>query len=128
MTQVDPGADRSRTFPAGVRPAQRIWLHDQGMPVFGIGIRELLIRVESTGSLRQAASDMGMAYSKAWHIVRRAEEHLGFTLLQRRTGGTGGGGSAVSDEGRRLVEAFGALLDEADTLLDELYAKHFGNW
>jgi molybdate transport system regulatory protein len=69
-----------------------------------------------------------MAYSKAWHIVRRAEEHLGFTLLQRRTGGTGGGGSAVSDEGRRLVEAFGALLDEADTLLDELYAKHFGNW
>lgn len=112
----------------GISPAQRIWLHDQGIPVFGMGIRELLIRVESTGSLRHAASDMGLAYSKALHIVRRAEEHFGFALLKRQTGGKDGGGSTVSDEGRWLVGAFGALIDEADALLNELYAKHFGNW
>jgi N-terminal domain of molybdenum-binding protein len=116
------------TSPSRIRPGQRIWLSDQGAPVFGVGIRELLIRVESTGSLRQAASDMGLAYSKAWHIVRRAEEHFGFKLLERQIGGAGGGGSTVSSEGRWLVGAFGALLDEADALLDELYAKHFGSW
>jgi molybdate transport repressor ModE-like protein len=71
---------------------------------------------------------MGLAYSKAWHIVHRAEAHLGVTLLERRTGGAGGGGSTVSAEGRWLVGAFGALADEADTLLDELYARHFGSW
>lgn len=128
MTGADPGAPFVKTGPVRIRPGQRIWLHDQGIPVFGVGIRELLVRVESTGSLRRAASDMGMAYSKAWHIVRRAEEHLGFTLLERRTGGTGGGGSGVSDGGRWLVGAFGALLDDADALLDDLYAKHFGDW
>ncbi len=111
-----------------IRPAQRIWLGAEGVPVFGIGIRELLMGVESTGSLRQAASNMGLSYSKAWHIVRRAEEHLGFTLLMRQTGGASGGGSTVSNEGKWLVGAFGALVDEADTALDELYLKHFGSW
>ena len=122
------GARVAATGSAGIRPAQRIWLQDQGSPVCGIGIRELLIRVQATGSLRHAASDMSLAYSKAWKIVRRAEKHLGFTLLERQAGGTYGGGSYLSDEGKWLGAAFGALLDEADTLLDDLYDKHFGNW
>ena len=128
MAAANSDAPLVETGPSRIRPGQRIWLSDQGAPIFGVGIRELLIRVESTGSLRQAASDMGLAYSKAWHIVRRAEEHLGFKLLERQVGGAGGGGSTVSSEGRWLVGAFGSLLDEADALLDELYAKHFGNW
>ena len=114
--------------PGGIRPAQRIWLQDRGVPVFGVGIRELLIRVESTGSLRHAASDMGMAYSKAFNIVRRAEEHLGFALLERRTGGPHGGGSRVSAQGKWLVGSFGALLEEAGALLDGLYDKHLCDW
>jgi molybdate transport system regulatory protein len=111
---------------AKIRPAQRLWLHDGGTPVFGTGIRELLIRVEATGSLHRAASDMGMAYSKAWSIVGRAEEHLGLTLLARRTGGPGGGGSTLSADGRWLVDAFGALREEAAAALDDLFAKHLG--
>ena len=112
---------------ANIRPAQRLWLHDGGTPVFGTGIRELLIRVEATGSLHRAASDMGMAYSKAWSIVRRAEEHLGLTLLARRAGGPGGGGSTLSADGRWLVDAFGALREEAAAALDDLFAKHLGD-
>ena len=110
-----------------IRPAQRIWLQDDGQPVFGSGIRELLGRVESTGSLRAAAAEMGMAYSKAWAIVRRAEGHLGITLLVRRAGGAGGGGSALTDEGRWLVGAFGALLEDARRSLDQLYTLYFAD-
>jgi molybdate transport system regulatory protein len=71
---------------------------------------------------------MGMAYSKAWEIVRRAEANLGFGLLCRHTGGKTGGGSTVSVEGRLLIGAFGALIDEANPLLEDLYAKHFRGW
>jgi molybdate transport system regulatory protein len=113
---------------AGIRLGRRLWLDHLGEPVFGNGIRELLVRVESTGSLRRAASDMGMAYSKAWEIVRRAEANLGFALLCRHAGGKTGGGSTVSDDGRWLIGAFGALVDEANPLLEGLYAKHFGGW
>jgi molybdate transport repressor ModE-like protein len=70
---------------------------------------------------------MDMAYSKAWTIVRRAEEHLGISLLARRVGGAGGGGSTLSEPGRRIVDAFGALTDEVDAQLEALYARHFGD-
>ena len=90
MKHDDSRSSRGETGPAGVRLAHRLWLADGSTPVFGAGISELLERVEGTGSLRRAASDMGMAYSKAWQIVRRAEEHLGFELMVRRTGGKGG--------------------------------------
>jgi molybdate transport system regulatory protein len=111
-----------------IRLGRRIWLQDRGEPIFGIGICQLLVRVESTGSLRCAAVDMGMAYSKAWQVVRRAEEHLGFSLIYRQVGGKRGGGSTLSDDGKRLVESFRALSDEAGPLLDRLYEKHFGAW
>jgi len=128
MKQVDSKSGAAAGGPTRIRLACRIWLHDGSEPVFGMGIRELLVRVESTGSLRQAALDMGMAYSKAWQILRRAEEHLGFALLDRRTGGRGGGGSIVSDEGRLLAGSFGALVDDADALLDGLVEKHLSSW
>jgi molybdate transport system regulatory protein len=111
-----------------IRLGRRIWLQDRGEPIFGIGICRLLSRVESTRSLRCAAVEMGMAYSKAWQVVRRAEEHLGFALIHRQVGGKRGGGSTLTDDGRRLVASFGALTDEAGPLLDRLYEKHFGTW
>lgn len=94
----------------------------------GMGTLELLVRVESTGSLHRAASDMGMAYSKAWQSVRRAEATLGFALLDRQTGGRGGGGSTVSPEGKWLIAAFGALIEEATETIRQLGDKHLGDW
>jgi len=89
-----------------------------------MGIRELLVRVESTGSLPPGRARHGMAYSKAWQILRRAEEHLGFALLDPTDRRQRGGGSIVSDEGRLLAGSFGALVDDADALLDGLVEKH----
>ena len=126
MKEVSSGAHSEEA--ASIRLGHRLWLDHLGEPVFGNGIRELLVRVDATGSLRQAASDMGMAYSKAWEIVRRAEANLGFALLCRHTGGKTGGGSTVSVDGRWLIGAFGALVDEANPLLEDLYAKHFRGW
>lgn len=94
----------------------------------GVGTRELLCRVDSTGSLHRAASDMGMAYSRAWLSIRRAELNLGVALLVRHTGGKGGGGSTLSGEGRWLVDAFGAFVEEANQMLESLAAKHLGGW
>ena len=73
---------------------------------FGPGIAELLERVESAGSLRKATMDMGMAYSKAWKILKTAEENLGFPLLHSVTGGKGGGGAALTEEGRSFLARY----------------------
>ena len=73
---------------------------------FGPGIAALLARVRELHSLRSAAQSMGMAYSKAWKILRQCETGLGFRLLSSTTGGKGGGGAVLTPEGARLLEAY----------------------
>ena len=45
----------------------------KGEKCFGPGIAELLTRVQETGSLRAAAGEMDLAYSKAWRMVKNSE-------------------------------------------------------
>jgi molybdate transport system regulatory protein len=110
-----------------VRAGHRVFFHEQGEPLFGPGTFDLLVLVDETGSLHQAAKLMGMSYNKAWRAMRQAEDHLGIKLLARRTGGSDGGGSVLTDDGVRLMERFRAFLDEADADLARLYEKYFGD-
>jgi molybdate transport repressor ModE-like protein len=127
-THGDESSDEVRSTRCGhIAPAQRIWFHDQGKPMFGPGPVRLLALVIETGSLHQAAKQMGMAYSKAWRIVKDAEDHFGFKLLERRIGGPDGGGSVLTAEAQRLVAGFGALQAEADANLRRLFEKYFAD-
>ena len=110
-----------------VRPGQRIWLHDGETPLFGSDTYELLAGVAEIGSLRQAAKRLGVSYSKAWHLVHDAEDQLGVQLFERRIGGSCGGGSVLTADGRELAERYGALLAAADRQLDELFERYFGD-
>ena len=56
---------------------------DSGEKFFGEGPCRLLRLVEQTGSLRCAAMERGMAYSKAMQLLKQAEAPLGDPLTQR---------------------------------------------
>jgi molybdate transport system regulatory protein len=71
-------------------------------PGLGLGVVELCERVERLGSLNKAAADMGMAYSKAWRIIKRTEEELDLALFHRQ----GAHGSSLTDEAKALIELF----------------------
>ena len=73
---------------------------------FGPGVAQLLRRVEEKSSLRAAAISMGMAYSKAWTIIKTAEKELGFDLLVSTTGGKNGGGASLSQQAKCLLAAY----------------------
>lgn len=92
---------------------------------FGEGPFELLSRVGVSGSLRKAAAEMGMSYTKAWRLVRMLEQRLGFPLLERHVGGSAGGGSGLTEDARELLRRFAALQAEARGMLDDLYRRHF---
>ena len=110
-----------------IRAGHRVFFHEQGEPLFGPGTFDLLVLVDETGSLHQAAKLMRMSYNKAWRAMRQAEDHLGIKLMTRRTGGPDGGGSVLTEDGHRLMERFRAFLDEADADLARLYQKYFGD-
>lgn len=92
---------------------------------FGPGIATLLCKVKQFHSLRQAALDMGMAYSKAWTIIHRAQECLGFPLLELKTGGKSGGGASLTYEGERLLASYELLKNELEDYTSERFAHHF---
>jgi len=117
----------SREDEPRIRAAHRVFLHEYGEPVFGPGVWQLLVLVQTTGSLHQAAREMGMSYSKAWSAVGRAEDRLAIELLHRHKGGPEGGGSDVTEEGNELIRRFRDFRDEADAELAVLYRKHFGS-
>lgn len=96
--------------------------------VFGEGPFELLSRVESSGSLRRAAAEMGMSYTKAWRLVGMLERRLGFALLERHVGGSAGGGSGLTGDARELLRRFAALEADAREMLDDLYRRHFADF
>ena len=56
---------------------------------YGPGVEQLLKAVEKHRSLRAAAASMSMAYSKAWSIIRAAEQGFGCKLLHSTIGGSG---------------------------------------
>ena len=63
---------------------------DAGERFFGEGPCRLLHLIEETGSLRSAAAQMGLSYSKALRLVQHAEKELGFSLTCKTIGGRGG--------------------------------------
>ena len=88
------------------RPVLSIRLFSGDEKCFGPGVAELLRRVQLEHSLRAAAISMGMAYSKAWTIIKNSEAALGFKLLVSTTGGKHGGGATLSPEAERLLAAY----------------------
>ena len=94
--------------------------------IFGPGIAELLKRVDEVHSLRKATMTMGMAYSKAWSIVKNAENALGFPLLQTVVGGRGGGSAALTDRGRQFLNAYRRFESVVHSYADEIFEDLFG--
>jgi molybdate transport system regulatory protein len=109
-----------------MKVAYKVWL-DQGGKAFGDGPYDLLRRVEKTKSLHQAARQIGMSYSKAWHLIRTLEERLGFALLERKVGGQSGGGSLLTSTARNLMKDYGCFSHDVRTAIEKIYQRHFGS-
>lgn len=100
-------------------------LDGEGQRRFGPGVAALLEEVREKRSLRAAAGAMGMAYSKAWRIVRSAEEALECKLLDSTIGGRNGGGAVLTEEAERLLSAYRALRDEVDAFARARFEERF---
>jgi len=81
----------------------------------GKGVVALLKGIQETGSLNRAAKSLGMAYSKAWRIVKETEAGFGFALIIR----DGARGSSLTKQGAELISAYGQILTEITDFANE---------
>ena len=86
---------------------------------FGRGVAALCQGVVDNGSLNAAAKKMGMAYSKAWRIMKDTEEALGFKILDR----DGAHGSTLTEQGRALLDAYYEVEELTQAKAEELLAQ-----
>lgn len=98
---------------------------DQGQRIFGLGPLTLLGMVQKYGSLNKAAESMGLSYHKALNMVRNAERGFGVALLEKKAGGTGGGGSALTPQALAIMDDYQAFARELGEAADALFARHF---
>lgn len=100
-------------------------LFQDGAKCFGPGIAELMERIDRAHSLRAAAGEMNMAYSKAWTVVGACERALGFALIERETGGRLGGGSRLTEKGRTLLCHYRELQRRLDAAAAQIAGELF---
>ncbi|MCR4656583.1 MAG: LysR family transcriptional regulator [Lachnospiraceae bacterium] len=92
---------------------------------FGPGVAQLLKRVDEHGSLRSAAKSMEMAYSKAWSIMKNAENCLNVKLIESSTGGKNGGGAALTKEARQILAAYESYYNKLTACSESIFAQEF---
>ena len=98
-----------------------LWMAIGDHSLGGPGRMGLLRAVAEHGSITQAAKAFGMSYKGAWDAIDAMNALSGTPLVERSTGGRGGGFTRLTDHGRRLVarfEAVQAVHERFLTLLD----------
>lgn len=81
---------------------------------------ELLERIDASGSISAAASAMGMSYKAAWQAVEAMNNLSEAPLVARQSGGRHGGGTTLTQYGRRVVAAYRRLEKERERVLANL--------
>lgn len=88
----------------------KLWWEKDGKLVFSDYRAELLRAIRDTGSLAEAAGQLGLSYRRAWGKIREIEDNLGESLVESRRGGASGGRSRLTPLGESLLAEFEAQL------------------
>ena len=96
-----------------------LWMEIDGEPVLGPGRVELLEGIQQTGSLRQAALQMGMSYRQAWQMIDHMNNHLPGPVVISQRGGKGGGTAEVTQKGIAAIKQFKSFHVQFHQLLAE---------
>lgn len=130
LDEISPAEARAQLaarLPAPLHPGVSVRLYREEK-VFGPGPMQLLELTARTGSLHSAAAAMGMAYSKAWKLLAGLEEQWGFAMLERRPGGTRGGGSTLTPKAWDLLERYRAFEWETRQAAQRAFTAHFADF
>lgn len=84
----------------------RFWLKKDGRNFLGNGRIELLETIAQTGSIHAAAKAMKMSYKAAWDRVNAMNDLAERPIIEKRTGGRGGGGTVLTAHAYELIATY----------------------
>ena len=79
----------------------------------GPGKADLLEAINRAGSISAAARDMGMSYRRAWNLIEAMNGDFRLPLVEKSSGGVGGGGAVVTTAGFEALERYRSIEKKA---------------
>jgi molybdate transport system regulatory protein len=108
-----------------IRARFKLWLSTEDAEgVFGDGKWRLLQAIGRTGSLSAASNSLNISYRKAWGDLKKAQDNLNITLVEKQRGGNMGGRTVLTEEGRKLVKAYTKFRADAEKQIEKAYGKY----
>ena len=101
----------------------KLYLEDEHEKFMGIGVLWLLQAIDRNHSLRAAAAEMGISYSKAYTMIQRLEEALDQKILDRKKGGQDRAGAVLTPFAKELIVLYDGFQKSCKGLLDKPFNK-----
>jgi len=105
---------------SGIELDGTLWLHKSEQRFLGSDRIRLLEQIGAVGSITKAAKAVGISYKNAWDLVNMINNLADRPLVERLTGGRGGGGTTLTDHGREVIRQFRVLQEEHRRFLENL--------
>jgi len=100
-----------------------LWLHRNDNRFLGEDRIALLEKIDELGSITKAAKAVGISYKTAWDLVNMINNLAEKPLVDRLTGGKGGGGTTLTLEGKKVLKQYEVIRDEHRKFLDNLESR-----
>lgn len=81
---------------------------------------ELLIAIKNYGSINMAAKKVPISYKTAWETIEDMNNLSPTPIVIRETGGSGGGGTKLTEYGENLINTYLILKEEQKKFLENL--------
>ena len=108
-------------------PRIKLWLNGEDVDgVFGDGKYRLLKSIEATGSLRAASERLHISYRKAWGDLKKAQDALGVALIDQHRGGSQGGRTVLTEQGKRWLQAYCRFRRDVETAVQASFETFVG--
>jgi molybdate transport system regulatory protein len=101
------------------------WVEKDGRVVLSRWRVALLQTIDEAGSISAAAQRLGVPYRRAWDRIHECEERLGVKLIDTKTGGVGGGGAQLTQEGAEYVRRFQQFSKGLDEVVRNRFREAF---
>ena len=88
----------------------------------GPGKIALLEQIAGSGSLSQAARELGMSYRRAWLLLDDMNRAFAEPATTSSIGGAGGGGAQLTEFGRQLVRTYREVEEGASDMAGARFA------
>ncbi|MCD6581043.1 MAG: TOBE domain-containing protein [Desulfuromusa sp.] len=97
-----------------------LWMQKNSQNFLGGNRIDLLEQIDRCGSISTAAKAAGMSYKTAWDALNVMNNLADQPLTVAATGGSGGGGTRLTDEGKKVIHLYRLIEVEHQGMLARL--------